>query len=49
MSIDVPTGVGGATNAEYVTYHSAAPRRRLHTVYRDTTRPSHLVLRLLPL
>jgi putative CocE/NonD family hydrolase len=47
-SMDVPTGVGGATNAEYVPYHVCSARTTLHTVYHDTARPSHLLLPVLP-
>jgi putative CocE/NonD family hydrolase len=46
-SMDVPTGVGGATNAEYVPYHVCSSQTRLHTVYHDPSRPSHLLLPVL--
>ena len=46
-SMDVPTGVGGATNAEYVPYHICGAETRLHTVYHDTNRPSRLLLPIL--
>ena len=48
-SMDVPTGVGGATNAEYVPYHVCSSRTTLHTVYHDVAHPSHLLLPVLPL
>ena len=49
MSMDVPTGVAGATNAEYVPYHICSAATTLHTIYHDTQRPSHLVLPVIPL
>ena len=48
MSIDVPTGVAGATNAEYVPYHICSATTTVHTIYHDTSRPSHLVLPIVP-
>jgi uncharacterized protein len=47
-SLDVPTGVAGATNAEYVPYHICSAQTRLHTVYHDAARPSQLLLPVLP-
>ena len=44
MSMDLPTGVAGATNAEYVPYHICSARTTLHTIYHDTASPSHLLL-----
>jgi len=41
---DIPTGVGGATNAEYVPNHIVSSRTTLHQVYRDGRYPSHLLL-----
>ena len=43
-SADMPTGVGGATNAEYVPNHVVSSRTTLHKIYRDAQRPSHLLL-----
>lgn len=48
-SLDVPTGVAGATNAEYVPYHVCASRTTLHNVFHNTAYPSHLLLPLVPL
>ncbi|MGY1593834.1 CocE/NonD family hydrolase [Geodermatophilus sp. SYSU D00708] len=48
-SMDVPTGVAGATNAEYVPYHVTSSRTTLHTIYHDTARPSALLLPVIPL
>jgi putative CocE/NonD family hydrolase len=41
---DMPTGVGGATNAEYVPNHIVSSRLTLHKIYHDAKRPSHLLL-----
>lgn len=48
-SLDMPTGVAGATNAEYVPYHVGSSRTTLHKVYHDASRPSHLLLPVIPL
>ena len=48
MSADMPTGVGGATNAEYVPYHICSSRTTLHKIYHDARRPSHLLLPVIP-
>jgi predicted acyl esterase len=48
-AMDVPTGVAGATNAEYVPYHVTSSRTTMHTIYHDTTRPSALLLPVVPL
>jgi predicted acyl esterase len=47
-SIDFPTGVAGATNAEYVPYHICSSKTVLHKVYHDANRPSHLLLPVIP-
>lgn len=44
---DTPTGIGGATNAEYIPYHVCSARTVVHTVFHDTARPSHLLLPLI--
>ena len=48
MSMDAPTGVAGATNAEYVPYHVCSARTTLHTIYHDTAHPSRLILPVIP-
>jgi predicted acyl esterase len=48
MSADMPTGVGGATNAEYVPNHISNSRTTLHKIYHDARRPSHLLLPVIP-
>ena len=45
---DMPTGVGGATNAEYVPNHIVSSRTTLHKIYHDAKRPSHLLLPIIP-
>lgn len=47
-SLDVPTGVGGATNVEYIPYHICDHRTVLHKVHHDETHPSHLLLPVIP-
>lgn len=47
-SLDLPTGIGGATNAEYIPYHICSSRTTLHHIYHDARRPSHLLLPLVP-
>ena len=33
--MDLPTGVAGATNAEYVPYHICSSKTVLHKIYHD--------------
>ena len=47
-SLDLPTGVAGATNAEYVPNHIVSSRTTLHKIYHDAGRPSHLLLPIIP-
>jgi len=47
-SLDLPTGIGGATNAEYIPYHICSSRTTLHHIYHDAQRPSHLLLPIIP-
>ena len=47
-SLDLPTGIGGATNAEYIPYHICSSRTTLHHIYHDAKRPSHLLLPVIP-
>lgn len=46
---DMPTGIGGATNAEYIPYHICSAHTVVHTIYHDTRRPSHLLLPVVPI
>ncbi len=43
-SMDLPTGVAGATNVEYIPYHICSSKTTLHKLYHDHARPSHLLL-----
>jgi putative CocE/NonD family hydrolase len=47
-SADMPTGVSGMTNVEYIPYHLASSRTTLHKIYRDLDHPSHLLLPVIP-
>lgn len=47
-SLDVPTGVGGATNIEYFPYHICSSQTTLHKIYHDEQHPSHLLLPVIP-
>jgi hypothetical protein len=46
--MDAPTGIGAATNAEYIPYHICSSKTTLHHLYHDALRPSHLRLPILP-
>ena len=43
-SLDLATGVGSATNVEYVPYHICSSKTVLHRVFHDPAHPSHLLL-----
>jgi predicted acyl esterase len=47
-SLDVATGVGGATNVEYIPYHICSSKTVLHRIYHDPQHPSHLLLPVIP-
>lgn len=47
-SLDLPTGVGGATNVEYVPYHICSAKTVVHAIHHDPARPSHLLLPVVP-
>ena len=42
--LDLPTGVAGATDAEYVPYHICSSQTTVHRIFHDARRPSHLLL-----
>jgi len=46
--LDLPTGVAGATDAEYVPYHICSSRTTVHRIFHDVQRPSHLLLPVIP-
>lgn len=43
-ALDLPTGVAGATNAEYVPYHICSALTVVHRIFHDPMHPSHLLL-----
>ncbi|HEX4239345.1 MAG TPA: CocE/NonD family hydrolase, partial [Xanthobacteraceae bacterium] len=47
-SLDLPTGVAGATNAEYVPYHICSSQTVVHKIHHDLMHPSHLLLPIIP-
>jgi predicted acyl esterase len=47
-SADMPTGVSGMTNVEYIPYHLASSRTTLHKIHHDFDHPSHLLLPVIP-
>lgn len=47
-SLDLPTGVGGATDVEYIPWHICNSTTTTHRVYRDADYPSHLTLPIIP-
>jgi uncharacterized protein len=48
-SLDLSTGVLGATNVEYIPYHVCSSRTVVHKIYHDAANPSHLLLPIIPL
>jgi len=46
--MDLPTGVAGATNVEYIPYHICSSKTTLHKIYHDRERPSHLLVPVVP-
>ncbi|MDO8360747.1 MAG: CocE/NonD family hydrolase C-terminal non-catalytic domain-containing protein, partial [Devosia sp.] len=47
-SLDLPTGVSGMTNVEYIPYHICSSRTTLHRIHHDAAHPSHLLLPVIP-
>jgi hypothetical protein len=47
-SHDLPTGVSGATNVEYIPNHICSSKTTLHKIYHDAKHPSHLLLPVIP-
>ena len=47
-SLDLPTGVGGNTDVEYIPYHLCSSRTTVHRIYRDAAHPSYLLLPIVP-
>lgn len=47
-ALDLPTGVAGATNAEYVPYHICSASTVVHKIHHDPAHPSHVLLPVIP-
>jgi putative CocE/NonD family hydrolase len=47
-SLDLPTGVAGATNVEYIPYHICSSKTTVHKIYHNEKYPSHLLLPIIP-
>jgi len=47
-SLDLPTGVAGATNTEYIPYHICSSKTTVHRIYHNEKYPSYLLLPLIP-
>ena len=48
-SLDLSTGVLGATNVEYIPYHVCSSRTVVHSIYHDAAHPSYLLLPVIPM
>lgn len=48
-SLDLPTGTGGLTNAEYIPYHICSSKTTVHKIYRNAQYPSCLLLPIVPM
>lgn len=48
MCLDLASGVGGATNVEYVPYHICSARTTVHHIHHNSRYPSHLLLPVIP-
>ena len=48
-SMDLPTGVAGASNVEYIPWHICSSKTTLHKIYHNEQYPSHLLLPLIPM
>lgn len=48
MSMDLPTGVAGVTDVEYIPYHICSSSTTLHNIYHNEKYPSHLLLPIIP-
>jgi len=48
-SLDLPTGVAGATNVEYIPYHICSSKTTVHKIYHNEKYPSYLLLPIIPM
>lgn len=47
-SLDLPTGVAGATNVEYISNHICSSKTTVHKIYHNEKYPSHVLLPIIP-
>lgn len=47
-SMDLPTGVAGATNVEYIPFHICSSKTTVHKIYHNEKYPSYLLLPVIP-
>lgn len=47
-SLDLPTGVAGATNVEYIPYHICSSKTTVQKIYHNEKYPSYLLLPMIP-
>jgi predicted acyl esterase len=47
-SMDLPTGVAGATNVEYIPFHICSSKTTVHEIYHNENYPSYLLLPVIP-
>jgi predicted acyl esterase len=47
-SMDIPTGIGGFTNVEYIPYHICSSETTVHKIYHNEKYPSFLLLPVIP-
>jgi len=47
-SLDLPNGVAGLTDVEYIPYHICSSKITLHEIYHSEQYPSHLLLPIIP-
>jgi uncharacterized protein len=48
-SLDLSSGVQGATDVEYIPYHVCSSKTVVHKIYHDAAHPSHVLLPVIPL
>lgn len=46
--LDLPTGVTGATNVEYIPYHICSSKTTVHKIYHNEQYPSYMLLPIIP-
>jgi uncharacterized protein len=48
-SLDLSSGVQGATDVEYIPYHVCSSKTVVHKIYHDAAHPSHVLLPVIPM